>query len=173
MYPAMSRRSRATPGRSSTPAMPSNVPTRSICFRTRRTSRRWWCSIGARDQLGTWGDSSSTPFRCFDESLEECTEFAGPEKVLRVPLHAEAEARIGILDDLDHSVRRGRRHHESTSDLLHRLVMAAVHLERLVNQPLAHQLGEQRILVHPHLVRQLVRLMLRHRKAVSQRTGDL
>src|ERR1043165_3474424 len=74
-----------------------------------------------------------------DEPLEERAEFAGPEKILRVPLHAEAEARFGILDDFDDSVRCSGRHDESASDILHGLMMPAVHYERPVDTQPPHQ----------------------------------
>ena len=65
--------------------------------------------------------------------------------------------------------RRGTRR-----DLLDRLVMAAVRFARVgVAQAFAHQAREQRVLVDPHFVREVVGLVRRHRPAVLQRAGHL
>ncbi len=120
------------------------------------------CSGGYRSAAA----ASRKPF-------EQRAEFAGAEEILRVPLHAEAEARRGILDRLDDAVGRGRGRDEAGRDRLDRLMMAAVHGDRLVHQPFAHQSRQQRILVDPDVVRQLVGQVLRHRQAVRQRAGDL
>ena len=54
-------------------------------------------------------DASRKPF-------EQRAELAGAEEVLRVPLHAEAEARRGILDRFDDAVGRGGRGGEAGGD---------------------------------------------------------
>src|SRR5580765_3268622 len=112
-------RSRATHGRSSTPVTRSSALTPSTCFRTRRMSKPSSCSRSLR--------------RRFEESFEQRAELAGAEEILRVPLDAEAEARRRILDRFDDAVGRGRRRDEPFCDVLHRLVMPAVDLERFVD----------------------------------------
>ena len=56
--------------------------------------------------------------------------------------------------------------------VFHRLMMPAVHFARVgVAQALAHQPRQQRVLVDPDFVRELERLMRRHRQAVLERAG--
>ena len=51
------------------------------------------------------------------ERFEEPSELARSPEVLRVPLHAEAEWRVGALDGFDHAIRCCRRHHESVRQI--------------------------------------------------------
>ena len=112
--------------------------------------------------------------RRLEKSFEQRAELAGAEEIFRMPLDAEAKARRRILDRLDHAVRRRRRRDEAGRDVLHRLMVAAV--DFAAPRPPSRSrisLRQQRILVDPDLVRQLVRLVLRHRQPVRQRAGDL
>src|SRR5215213_7010303 len=112
--------------------------------------------------------------RRFEEAFEQGTEFAGAPEVFRVPLDAEAEARRWILDRFDDAVGRGRGDAESFGDLLHRLMMPAVRFARVgVAQALTQQAREQRVLVDPDFVREVVGLVRRDRPVMFQRTGEL
>src|SRR5215831_16719328 len=157
---------------------------RSTCFRTRRTWRRWLFLIGRpaepdatdvgrykyrwRPALAgrTAGRSEFSaplrlrPLRRVQETLEQRTELAGAEEILRMPLDTEAEFRGGIFNRLDDAVGRGGRRDESRRDLAHGLVVPAVDVAGVgVGQPLAHQFREERVLVDPHFVREFHRLM--------------
>src|SRR2546427_4855603 len=91
--------------------------------------------------------------RGFDESLEERPELPRAPEVLRVPLHAEAEALRGILDGLDDAVRRGGGRDEPFAERLRRLMVTAVHGAGVaLFDPLPHQLFEQAARRHPDVV---------------------
>src|SRR5215208_208800 len=81
-----------------------------------------------------------------NERLEQRPEFAGPVEVLRMPLHAEAEAAARVLECFDDAVGRRRRRDEPLADILRRLVVAAVHGAgvRLL-EPLAQRSFEQAV----------------------------
>src|ERR1700704_3551826 len=77
--------------------------------------------------------------------FKQIAKLASPVEVLRVPLHAKAEAACRILNRLDDPVGRGRRRDEPFAEGLRRLVMAAVDRARLAGfEALAHQALEQR-----------------------------
>ncbi len=61
-----------------------------------------------------------------DESVEERRELARAPEVLRVPLHADAELGVGLLDRLDHAVGRRGRRDQAGPDATDGLMVAAV-----------------------------------------------
>ena len=109
-----------------------------------------------------------------EKAFEERAKFARPPEVLRVPLDAEAEAGGGILDGFNHAVWRRGGHLKSRRHRFDCLVMTAVDLAGIrIAQPLSHQLGQQRVLVEPHLVSERIRLVRRHLEAVLERARHL
>src|SRR5258708_6446071 len=100
----------------------SIVRTRSTCFRTRRMSRRLFRFCAS-----------------VQESFEQRSELARSEEVLRMPLDADAEAGVRILDAFDDAVGRGRGDDEACRELPDRLVVPAVDVAGIgIAQPLAH-----------------------------------
>ena len=83
---------------------------------------------GRTDVRSSRAPLSRVCVRGVDEAAEQALEFAGPPEVLGVPLHADAEARRRPLDRFDDAV--GRELAVTTrpsAELLHRLMMPAVH----------------------------------------------
>ena len=66
--------------------------------------------------------------RAADESAEQARLLRPVDDALGVPLHAEDEGSIGVLDPLDHPVRRPRDRPQPVAEDLDRLVMEGVHL---------------------------------------------
>src|SRR5688572_17418117 len=87
-----------------------------------------------------------------EQSFEEGAKLSRPIKVLRVPLHADAEPLARVLDGFDDTVGCRRRDDESAPHLLHRLMMTTVHRAGVAVNPLAQQLVEQGALGDPDVV---------------------
>ena len=118
---ATSRRWRATRGASSMPATRFEQirRVRSVPEHAARRDRGCVREIATRDLArADWRLESPNPTAQISRVVRAASrnpsnsgaELAGAPEVLRVPLHAEAEARRGILDRFDDAVgRRGRR----------------------------------------------------------------
>jgi hypothetical protein len=78
-----------------------------------------------------WRSTHSSLSGGGDQSLEQGAEFAGLAEVLGVPLHADAEARAGILNAFDHAIRGGGRGDQSCAEARDSLVVSAVHAAQL------------------------------------------
>src|SRR5262245_52058110 len=91
-----------------------------------------------------------------------------------MPLHAKTESCRWILDGLDDAVWSGAAHLKSGCERLHRLVVPAVDLKRIrIAETLAHQFRQQRILLEPDFMREVVRLVGWHHLLVLERSGHL
>src|SRR5688572_8533965 len=139
----------------SMPAIASSARARSICSRTRRTSKPSSLSRGSG----------------LHQAFEQFAKLARPPEVLGMPLHGDAERAIRLFHRLDHAVRRRCRHFEPGGDFLYRLVMAAVDVAGLA---ILHVIGEQgcetRAFGHPDFVGDVdARLW----NGMFERAGDL
>jgi hypothetical protein len=67
----------------------------------------------------------------FEEAFEERPELAGAEEILRVPLNAEAEARVGSSIASITPSGAVARHRKPGATILHRLMVTAVHFARV------------------------------------------
>ena len=90
-------------------------------------SRRYVAGSASDAQPRRAGSSrQSTLARRLDERLEQRPELAGSPEVLRVPLHADAERGVRLLDRLDHAVGGAGADDQPVAGPADRLMMPAV-----------------------------------------------
>src|SRR5207237_2000203 len=89
-----------------------------------------------------------------NERFEHRPEFSGSPEILRMPLHAEAEAAARVFDRFDDTVRRACRGDEPFAEIFDGLMMAAVHVARIrILEPFTKGAVEAAAGVQPPLVR--------------------
>src|SRR5438105_8249801 len=89
-----------------------------------------------------------------NQRFEHRPEFSGSPEILRMPLHAEAEAAARVFDRFDDTVRRACRGDEPFAEIFDGLMMAAVHVARIrILEPFTKGAVEEAAGVQPHLVR--------------------
>src|SRR3981081_1941279 len=126
----MSQRSRGTHARWSMPDARWKDCPASTCFRIRRT---WKLSAPFTIYESMINDPiiDVSDFASLHKPFKQIAKLARPVEVLRVPLHAKAEAALRLLNRLADAVAPGRRRDEPFAERLRRLVMAAVDRARL------------------------------------------